>query len=216
MRQTAENNQPPQLTRLGLLRTFGCSLPWPRPSSLSCSSFVQGKTGADAMCWLCTACLFLAFPLPLFHEQTASQLFPCSETTEVKKNWQACFQNYLLCTTCCFKAPALLAMTCLWHAQPAGKSYSSVSAGFARIPRCKSQSRAQPSFTNNRNPVDASCVFLSSETPYCCKKQCCKCFFIAQKLGNSFFSRDFQTTHTFQGGTRQVETTESTGKSKLG
>ena len=161
MRQTAENNQPTQLTRLGLLRTFGCSLPWPRPSSLSCSSFVQGKTGAGAMSWLCTACLFLAFPLPVFHEQTASQLIPCSETTEVQKNWQACFQNYLLCTTCCFKAPALLAMTCLWHAQPAGKSYSSVSADLACIFSCNSQPRSQHSFTNHRKPAHGRHVCFS-------------------------------------------------------
>jgi len=40
---TAEDNQPAQPARLGSVQMLVCSLPWPSPSLLSCSSFVQGE-----------------------------------------------------------------------------------------------------------------------------------------------------------------------------
>ena len=61
--QIAENNQPAELTRFRLVQMFVCSLPRPRPTLLSCSSFVQDDNGAHGMWCLCTACLLLAFPL---------------------------------------------------------------------------------------------------------------------------------------------------------
>ena len=74
--QTAENNQPAQLTRFCLVQMSVCSLPRPRPSLLSCSSFVQNDNGAHGMLWLCMACLLLAFPLSVFHHQTAPPISP--------------------------------------------------------------------------------------------------------------------------------------------
>ena len=74
--QTAQNNQPQELTRFRLVQMSACSLPRPRPSLLSCSSFVQNDNGAHGMWWLCTACLLLAFPLSVFHHQTAPPISP--------------------------------------------------------------------------------------------------------------------------------------------
>lgn len=76
MGQTAEKNQPAQRTRCRLVQMSVCSLPRPRPSLLSCSSFVQDHNAAHGMWWLCTACLLLAFPLSVFHHQTAPPISP--------------------------------------------------------------------------------------------------------------------------------------------
>ena len=82
--QTAENSQPAELTHCRLVQMSACSLPRPRPSLLSCSSFVQDDNGAHGMWWLCTACLLL-FLSPSSITKQHLQSLPAKKSLRVKK-----------------------------------------------------------------------------------------------------------------------------------